>query len=188
MEMPSDNGLGRPSADEWANAANGQLSPKLDLHPNPRPGRSRQRIPWTVFLAVIALATAVFVTYHAVPRDTAQSPVPNRQPTFAAAIAPTEILYPTYTAKPTPTQSPTSTMRPTPTYTMPAPTPTKTPPPATLDWFELAAERFASCNGHYTGEAMEKRRLAAKSAMIRGYHTLSTILEIVADRCLQHGG
>lgn len=183
MEMPSDNPLGRPSSDEWANAAQGHLSPKLDDRPGPRLFGPRGRIAWTVFLVAIASAVAIFITYYSVTREAPQEPAPNRPPAFPVAIVPTVTLYPTYTPNPAPTASPTSTMRATPTYTMQAPTPTQPPPSATLDWFELAAERFASCGGRYTGEAMEKRRLAAQSAMNRGYHTPNTILEIVADKC-----
>ena len=59
----------------------------------------------------------------------------------------------------------------------------KTQPTSTLDQTTYYVELFASCNGRYSGETKERRRAAAQSTLTQGLHTLSEIIDIVAENC-----
>ena len=190
----------RPTASEWAQTATDHLSRHPLTVTQVRRRRSRQRqtgehgdrerrqprkLPKSsVVLPVLAItgviAAAIFLvvqigaggpeTYQAV--FTAPTPRPASTPVHVWV---TQVI----TATPQPTWTP----RPEPPTATPLPTPTAIKPTPTQDMTSYYVNQFASCNGRYSGDFEDRRRVAAESAIARGYRTLPELISIIQETC-----
>lgn len=190
----------RPSAAEWAQTATDHLSRHPWTETQTRRRRSRQRqtgehgdrrrrnsptlpksyvaLPVLAIIGVIAAAIFLVVQRGTGGPETDQAmftaptPLPESTPVHVFV---TQVI----TATPKPTRTP----RPEPPTATPLPTPTRIKPTPTQDMTSYYVNQFASCNGRYSGEFEDRRRVAAESAIARGYRTLLELISIIQETC-----